>query len=394
MAAFEQELSRRLEALEKENLRRKLRRVASPQVPHAMIEGRSVLNFSSNDYLGLATHAALKEAAQRAVRDFGTGAGASRLICGSLAPHEQLEEALADFKGAEAALVFSSGYAAALGTIPALVGSGDFVVLDKLVHASIVDAARLSGARLRIYPHNDLNDLKDILTWCQQQRTGNPDAKVLMVTESLFSMDGDFAPLPEMVALKEQFGAWLMVDEAHATGLFGEHRRGLIEQFRLSDRVEVQMGTLGKALGAAGGFIAGGRALRDYLINKARSFIFSTAPPPAVSASARAALEIVRSKEGADLAQSLRARLQQFQRRTEMTAPSENSPIIPLTIGEERAALSAAERLWDAGIFVPAIRYPAVARGKARLRFTFSAAHENADIERLAEALKDFDQGR
>ena len=394
MGAFEQELSQRLEALERENLRRKLRRVGSSQVPHAVIEGRAVLNFSSNDYLGLATHPALKEAAAKAVRDFGTGSGASRLICGSLAPHEQLEEALAVFKGAEAALVFSSGYATALGTIPALVGIGDFVVLDKLVHASIVDAARLSGAKLRVYAHNALDDLKEILTWCQQQRASNPNAKVLIITESLFSMDGDFAPLPEIVALKDQFGAWLMVDEAHAAGLFGEHRRGLIEYFDLSGRVEVQMGTLGKALGSAGGFIAGSCALRDYLINKARSFIFSTAPPPAVSASAQAALEIVQSREGADLVRHLRDRLQQFQNEAGMAAPSKDSPIIPLTIGKEAAALSVAERLWDAGIFVPAIRYPTVARGKARLRFTFSAAHQCADIERLTQALKDLGQAR
>ena len=394
MGAFEQELSQRLEALERENLRRKLRRVGSSQVPHAVIEGRAVLNFSSNDYLGLATHPALKEAGAKALRDFGTGSGASRLICGSLAPHEQLEEALAVFKGAEAALVFSSGYATALGTIPALVGIGDFVVLDKLVHASIVDAARLSGAKLRVYAHNALDDLKEILTWCQQQRARNPNAKVLIITESLFSMDGDFAPLPEIVALKDQFGAWLMVDEAHATGLFGEHRRGLIEYFDLGGRVEVQMGTLGKALGSAGGFIAGSCALRDYLINKARSFIFSTAPPPAVSASAQAALEIVRSREGADLVHHLRDRLQQFQNEAGMAAPSKNSPIIPLTIGKEAAALSVAERLWDAGIFVPAIRYPTVARGKARLRFTFSAAHQGVDIERLTQALKNLGQAR
>ena len=386
MHAFEQELSQRLEVLE--NLRRRLRRVGSAQVPHATIEGRAVLNFSSNDYLGLATHPALKEAAEKAVRNFGTGSGASRLICGSLSPHEELEEALAEFKGTEAALVFSTGYATALGTIPALVGKDDIVVLDKLVHASVVDAARLSEAKLRIYAHNDLNDLEDILKWCERQRSANTTAKVLIVTESLFSMDGDFAPLPEIVALKERFGAWLMVDEAHATGLFGGHRRGLVEDFGLTDRVEVQMGTLGKALGAAGGFIAGSRTLCDYLINKARSFIFSTAPPPVISASAQKALEIVRSGEGAELLQALRARLHRFQDATRIAAPAKNSPIIPLVVGDEESALSLANRLWEDGIFVPAIRYPTVARGKARLRLTFSAAHESADIDRLAEALK------
>jgi 8-amino-7-oxononanoate synthase len=202
-------------------------------------------------------------------------------------------------------------------------------------------------------------------------------------------MDGDFAALPEIVALKENFGTWLMVDEAHATGLFGEHRRGLVEDFGLSGRVEVQMGTLGKALGAAGGFIVGSRALCEYLINKARSFIFSTAPPPAVSSSAQAALQIVQSGEGADLVRRLRQRLQQFQKASGILAPAQDSPIIPFPVGEEAAALSLADRLWRSGIFAPAIRYPTVARGKARLRFTFSAAHETADVGRLTQALKD-----
>jgi len=316
------------------------------------------------------------------------------LICGSLEAHEALEEAIAAFKGAEGALIFSSGYSTALGTITALVGSGDIVVVDKLVHASIVDAARLSGAKLRVYAHNDLNGLEEILQWCDGQRGANPTGRVLIVTESLFSMDGDFAPLREIVALKEKFGAWLMVDEAHATGLFGENRRGLIEAFGLAGRVEIQMGTLGKAIGAAGGFIVGSRALREYLINKARSFIFSTAPPPAVSAAAKAAIDVIQSRDGEALLQRLRGRLRRFQKATGIAAPAEDSPIVPFTVGAEAAALSLAERLWEAGIFVPAIRYPTVARGKARLRFTFSATHEEADIDRLAAALKDLNQGR
>jgi len=394
MGAFEEELRRRLDALEKENLRRRLRRVDSAQIPHATIEGRSVLNFSSNDYLGLATHPALRDAAAKAVHDFGAGSGASRLICGSLSAHEELEEAIAAFKGADGALVFSSGYSTALGTITALVGSGDIVVVDKLVHASIIDAARLSGAKLRICAHNDLNDLEEILQWCDRQRGVRADARILVVTESLFSMDGDFAPLREIVALKEKFGAWLMVDEAHATGLFGENRRGLIEAFGLTGRVEVQMGTLGKAIGAAGGFIAGSGALREYLINKARSFIFSTAPPPSVSAAAKAGIDVIQSGKGEGLVQRLRQRLREFQKATGIVAPAEDSPIVPYVVGAEAAALSLAERLWEAGIFVPAIRYPTVARGRARLRFTFSALHAEADVTRLAAALEDPVQAR
>jgi 8-amino-7-oxononanoate synthase len=394
MGAFEDELWKRLKRLEKENLRRQLRRVSSAQAPNAIIEGRAVLNFSSNDYLGLATHPMLREAGEKALWDFGSGSGASRLICGSLAPHEELEDALAEFKGAEAALVFSSGYAAALGTIPPLVGSGDVVVVDKLVHASIVDAARLSGAKLRIFAHNDLNELEEILRWCEGQGSGDTHGRVLIVTETIFSMDGDFALLPEIVALKEKHGAWLMVDEAHATGLFGECRRGLIEMFDLSGRVEIQMGTLGKALGTAGGFITGSRALREYLINKARSFIFSTAPPPAVSASAKAAVEMVRSGEGAELLKQLRCRLRQFHDCSRIVPAGKDSPIVPHVIGAEAEALAVAARLWERGIFVPAIRYPTVARGKARLRFTFSAAHKEEEIAKLAATLHELGQVR
>lgn len=387
MGSFEEELLRRLKLLDEENLRRRLRRLASPQHPRACVDGRSVLNFSSNDYLGLATHPALKEAAMSAIREFGTGSGASRLVCGSLPAHHELDEALADFKGTESALVFSTGYATALGTITALVSSPDIVVIDQLVHASIVDAARLSRAKLRVFAHNDLDDLEAILKWSDSQRSKTNGPKVLIVTESLFSMDGDIAPLREIVALKERFGAWLMVDEAHATGLFGQAQRGLVEELDLSGRVEVQMGTLGKALGAAGGYIAGSRALTDYLVNKARSFIFSTAPPPSVAASAKAALELVRSTEGKELLTRLRRNLALFSATKSARLAAEHSPIIPLIVGGEEAALQKSRALLEAGFLVPAIRFPTVARGKARLRLTFSAAHTEEEVRRLMEVI-------
>ncbi|MBI3878374.1 MAG: 8-amino-7-oxononanoate synthase, partial [Verrucomicrobia bacterium] len=290
MDSFDNELNQRLASLREQGLWRELRRVDSPQGPRVEIAGRSLVNFSSNDYLGLANHPALKEAAIKAVEKFGAGAGASRLVCGSLAPFHELEETLAAFKGTEAALTFSTGYACALGTITALLGKDDIIILDKLVHASIVDAAKLSGAKLRIFRHNDLNDLEAKLRWASDSkpRTTHHAPRTLVVTESVFSMDGDLAPLRNIVELKEKFGAWLMVDEAHATGLFGEHRRGLVEEFGLSGRVEIQMGTLGKSVGASGGYICGSRALVDWLVNRARSFIFSTAPVPSSAASARA----------------------------------------------------------------------------------------------------------
>jgi 8-amino-7-oxononanoate synthase len=388
MSAFEEELRARLAEIEAQNLRRVLRRIDSPQQPRAVVAGREALNFSSNDYLGLAMHPQVREAASKAARDFGAGSGASRLIAGSLAAHHESEEVLADFKGTERALVFSTGYATALGTIAALVSAGDIVVIDKLAHASIVDGARLSGAKLRIFDHNDVGDLERILKWSESQLATNAKTRVLIVTESLFSMDGDVAPLREIVELKERFGAWLMVDEAHATGLFGANRRGLVEELGLSGRVEVQMGTLGKALGSAGGYIAASVVLIDYLVNKARSFIFSTAPPPAVSAASKAAIEIVRSHDGGELVDRLRKNIQQFCNVSGITAAAEHSPIVPMLIGAEEDAVKFAGRLFDAGFFVPAIRYPTVARWQARLRFSFSAAHTADEISALTSALK------
>ena len=394
ITGLEEILQARLDLLEQENLRRKLRRIESPQKPRAVAGGRELLNFSSNDYLGLATHPKLIEAAERALRNYGSGSGASRLICGSLQPHHALDEALADFKGTERALVFSSGYATALGAITALISAGDIIILDKLVHASIVDAARLSGAKMRVYAHNDLNDLAEILRWSQTQRGVDSKARVLVVTESLFSMDGDIAPLGDIVELKERFGAWLMVDEAHATGLFGANRRGLVEEFGLSARVEVQMGTLGKAVGSAGGYIAGASVLIEYLVNKARSFVFSTAPPPSVSAASKAGIEVVRSKEGEELLKRMRSNIRQFSAETGTPMAAENSPIMPFIAGAEEAAVGLAERLMEGGFLVPAIRYPTVARGKARLRITFSAAHSPAEVAEFARAVNAIKPGR
>jgi 7-keto-8-aminopelargonate synthetase-like enzyme len=400
MSPFDAELQQRRAAIHAQGLLRELRRVDSPQGPRIEIAGRTLLNFSSNDYLGLANHPALKEAAIKATEKFGAGAGASRLICGSLTPFHELEEALATFKGTEAALTFSTGYATAVGTITALLGKDDIIILDKLVHASIVDAAKLSGAKLRVFAHNDLNDLEDKLKWASQQRVGRvtPCAPgiasqsdgahgvtrptTLVVTESIFSMDGDAAPLREIVALKEKYGAWLMVDEAHATGIFGTNRRGLAEARGVSDHIEIQMGTLGKALGASGGYICGSRALVDFLVNRARSFIFSTAPVPAAAGAAQAAIHWVQSAEG----QKLNARL--WALITTFKAES-GSAIIPLIVGPESAAVAAATKLREQGIFVPAIRYPTVARGAARLRITLTAAHSETDLKQLLAALGD-----
>lgn len=389
MNQFDAALLERLAAIREQGLYRQLRRVDSPQARQIAVDGKILLNFSSNDYLGLANEPALKEAAIRAAEKFGAGAGASRLICGSLAPCHQLEEALAAFKGVEAALTFATGYAAAVGTIGALVGKDDIVVIDKLVHASIVDGARLSGAKLRVFAHNDLNDLEEILKWANAARgpksKAQSPARILVITESVFSMDGDCAPLREIVALKNKHGAWLMVDEAHATGLYGANRRGLAEELGVSGGIEVQMGTLGKALGASGGYIAGSRALIDYLVNRARSFIFSTAPVPAAAAAAAAGIRFVQSAKGEERTKMLRARVREF--HSAFNEAGFSSAIIPVIIGAETKAMETAAALLEQGIYVPAIRYPTVARNQARLRVTMTAAHTKEDVATFRDIL-------
>lgn len=392
MTDFADELAERLEASRAQGLYRELRPIASPQSPSIELEGKPLLNFSSNDYLGLATEPALKAAATEAVERYGAGAGASRLICGSLPPHRELEAAIAVFKGTEGALSFSTGYAAALGAIGALLDKDDVIVIDRLAHACIVDAARLCGAKLRVFAHNDLNGLEKILKWAasrtQSRGVAGRKSRALIVTESVFSMDGDHAPLREIADLKDQHGAWLMVDEAHATGLYGPKRRGLAEALGVSERIEIQMGTLGKAFGASGGYICGSRLLVDCLVNLARTFIFSTAPAPAAAAAAAAGVRLVQSQAGEERRRLLWQRVAEINAGLKpIHASSPTSAIIPLIIGAESQAVKAATDLRERGIFIPAIRYPSVARGQARLRLTVSAAHNSADTAQLLTAL-------
>ena len=383
--AFDQFLHGELKSIDEAGLLRSLRRIETPQQVEVHSGDRELINFSSNDYLGLAAHESLRMAAQDGVEALGAGAGSARLISGSQTIAHELEAALAAFKQTEAALSFSSGYAAALGVVPALVGQGDVLVIDKLVHASLVDAARLSGAKLRVFKHNDLAELETILQWASG-REGN----TLVITESVFSMDGDLAPVRDLVQLKNRYGAWLMLDEAHATGLYGEDRRGIAEEMGVADGVEVQLGTLGKALGAAGGYICGSQALIDLLVNRARSFIFSTAPVPAQLSAAKRGVELVQSNEGEALRTRLWANVDALKNgliQQGWKLPVVRSAILPLIIGDEREALALAECLREAGVWVPAVRYPTVARGAARLRVTVSAAHQPKHLDALLEAL-------
>lgn len=372
MTGLDASLADGLRALDADGLRRELQ-----PAPGAL------RSFASNDYLGLAAHPALVEAAVRAARDFGAGATAARLIGGTLPPHQALEAALAAWKRTESALAFSSGYATALGVIPALVGRGDFVVLDRLVHACCVDAARLSGATLRVFRHNDSDDLERTLA---RIRRDHAAARLLVVTESIFSMDGDRAPLAELAGVKDRHGAWLMLDEAHAVGVFGARGGGLVEEAGLGPRVEIQMGTLGKAVGAAGGYIAGSRVLVDHLVNRARSFLFSTAPVPAAAAAACAGVELIQSAEGTARRARLRANIRTL--RAALRQPdAPAAAIVPLIVGEATAAVNLAAVLRTRGIYAPAIRPPTVKRGTARLRFTASATHAAEDFAALADAM-------
>jgi 8-amino-7-oxononanoate synthase len=382
MGPFDSSLLSELSSLEKQGLRRSLRVVESSRGTLITIAGRELVNFSSNDYLGLASHPEIASAMAEAAQRWGAGSTASRLICGTSAEHAALEEEIAAAKGTEAALVFSTGVAAATGTIPALVGRGDVVILDKLAHACLIDGVHASGAKMRVFPHNDLAKLESHLKWARET---HPKGRTLIVTESVFSMDGDLAPLREIVELKDRHGAILFLDEAHAVGVRGRGAQGLAGELGLAERIEIQMGTLGKALGVSGGYIAGSRPLIDFLINRARSFIFSTAPSPAIAAASRASLRIVQSPEGDALRKRLQENLSLLAGAMKAKLPP--SAIMPLILGGEERALSEGARLQEAGFFVAAIRYPTVPRKTARLRITLSAAHAPGQIGALAEAL-------
>lgn len=366
-----------LRRLAAEGLLRAQRPLDSPTGVRVVREGRELWNFASNDYLGLARHPEVEAALIEGVHRYGAGSAASRLVCGTLPPHQLLENALAAAKQTEAALTFSSGFATALGVIPSIVGKSDHVILDKLSHACLVDATRLSGATIRVFPHNDLGKLARLLI---SIRSKFPTARILVVTESVFSMDGDLCPLREIVELTEAHEALLLVDEAHGFGVLGESGMGLAEQENLQHRIDFQMGTLSKSAGLAGGYLAASRDWIDFFINRARSFIYSTAPPPALAHAALASLALIRSEEGKTLREQLRKNIARL-------SPG-HTPIIPKLLGSNEAALVAATKLEESGFLVPAIRFPTVPRGTARLRISLSAAHPTAAIELLASELK------
>ncbi|MBI2089796.1 MAG: 8-amino-7-oxononanoate synthase [Deltaproteobacteria bacterium] len=373
-----------LKRLKQQGLYRKLRRVEGEQGPTLMLDGQEVLDFSSNNYLGLANHPALREAAKEAIDRYGCGSGASRLISGNMALHEELEANIAAFKGTAAALVFNSGYHANIGILSSLVGEGDVILSDSLNHASIVDGCRLARAQVVVYPHCDLERLEEGL------KKAPVAARKLIVTETLFSMDGDEAPLAEIVNLAERYGAMVMVDEAHATGVFGPNGAGVVAKLGLGDRILAQMGTLGKALGAFGAYVAGPRELRELLINRCRSFIYTTSLPPAVMAMAIAAVDLVYKEPQRRLAlwHNCRA-LRDGLRSLGYSLGESQSQIQPLIVGDAQKCMALSEQLLQKGVFAQGIRPPTVPPGTSRLRITLMATHTHDHLHRALKAFEE-----
>jgi len=381
MTVFHKEL----DALRAEGLYRRMQLVEGCQGSRILLDGHDTLLLCSNNYLGLASHPLLKEASIKAVERYGTGSGAARLVSGNMELHDELERRIAAFKGTEAAVLFNSGYAANTGIIPALVGRGDVIFSDRLNHASIVDGALLSRARLVRYPHNDMRALRKLLS---EMVT---DGRRLMVTDGVFSMDGDIASLEELVALKEEFGALLMVDDAHGTGVLGQTGRGSAELCGAMAGIDIHMGTLGKGLGGFGAYAAASREMIDYLVNRARSFIFSTSLPPAVAATAIPALDLVDSPEGGALRQKLAHNANLF--RTALAAASfdimgSTTQIVPVFVGEAKEVMEFSRQLLAEGIFVQGIRPPTVPKGSCRLRCTIMATHALSDLEHDAAVMQ------
>ncbi len=365
-------------------LHRSLRLVEGAQQGRVVVDGREVLLLCSNNYLGLAAHPALQEASVTAVRGFGTGSGAARLVSGNMTLHRQLEERLARFKGTESALLFNSGYTANLGIISALAGRGDSIYSDRLNHASIVDGAILSRAKLLRYQHGDMDGLERLL------RSNRGKGRQLIVTDGVFSMDGDLAPLRELVALKREYGALLVVDDAHGTAVLGDGGRGSAEFCGVSAEVDVHMGTLGKGLGSFGAYAACSAEMAEYLQNMARSFIFSTSLPPAVLAASIAAVELVSSPEGRDLRRRLEANTRLFAGmllESGFDTLGSTTQIVPILVGEARMTMEFSARLLDAGLFVQGIRPPTVPAGRCRLRCTVMATHEAGELVAAAEKI-------
>jgi len=373
-------LDQEIQNLKDQGVYRIPRVLSGEQCPVAYYDGRRVVNLSSNNYLGLANHPRLKEAAIKATEKLGVGSGAVRTIAGTMEIHRELEEKLAKFKNVEACLVFQSGFTANAGTVSCILGREDVIISDELNHASIIDGSRLSRAQIVVYPHGDMDALKEALEASQGRRA-------LVVTDGVFSMDGDIAKLPEIVELVEKYGAILMVDDAHASGVLGRCGRGTVDHYNLHGRVHIQVGTLSKALGGLGGYVAGPQKLIDYLVQRARPFLFSTSHPPGVIAAAIAAIDLI--QEEPQLIDRLWENTNFFRRGLQdlgFNTGNSATPIIPVIVGDERKTMQLADRLFEEGVFAQGIAFPTVPRGKARVRTIVTAAHTQEDLQFALDA--------
>ena len=380
-----QYVSGTLQELRAKGIAPKLRVLEGEQKPVCTFDGREVINLASNNYLGLTSHKALRKAAVEAVRKLGVGAGAVRTIAGTMKLHMELEEQIAKFKQVEACVVFQSGFTANAGTVSAVLGKEDLIVSDELNHASIIDGARLSKATIKVFKHKDLEDCERIL-----KETADWNGHKLIITDGVFSMDGDIAPLPGLCDLAEKYGCIMMVDDAHASGVLGRGGRGTVDHFNCHGRVHIQVGTLSKAIGAMGGYVCGSRDLVDFLYLRARPFLFSTSHPPATAAACQAAFTLLDSPEGEKLVKKLWANTTFFKRELKKRGfqfRSSETPIVPIHVGDAAKAFEFSRKLFEAGVFAPAVGYPTVAEGKARLRTIVSAAHKREQLLKAAGIL-------
>ncbi len=363
----------------------RLRVLEGAQGPVARFDGREVVNLSSNNYLGLNTHRRLRGPAAQAVRELGVGSGAVRTIAGTMKSHLELEQQIAQFKDTEACVVFQSGFAANAGTVAAILGKDDLIISDELNHASIIDGARLSKATIQVFKHKDVADCERI---CQETRDW-PGHK-LLITDGVFSMDGDIAPLPPLCDLAEKYNCIMMVDDAHASGVLGRGGRGSVDHLGCHGRVDIQVGTLSKAVGSIGGYVCGSRDLIEFLYHRARPFLFSTSHPPSVTATCRAAFALLDSPDGEKLVKKLWANTKFFKRglkRLKFQTGMSETPITPILVGDAAKAFEFSRRLFENGVFAQAVGYPTVAEGKARLRTIVTATHKRKDLERALELL-------
>src|ERR1700757_4184079 len=378
-------ISETLQELRAKGVAPKLRALEGEQKPVSVFDGREVINLASNNYLGLTSHKALRKAAVEAVRKLGVGAGAVRTIAGTMKLHMDLEEQIAKFKHTEACVVFQSGFTANAGTVSAVLGKDDLIISDELNHASIIDGARLSKAAIKVFKHKDVEDCERIL----QENTSFPGRK-LIITDGVFSMDGDIAPLPQLCDLAEKHGCIMMVDDAHASGVLGRSGRGSVDHFQCHGRVHIQVGTLSKAIGSMGGYVCGSRDLIDLLYLRARPFLFSTSHPPATAAACMAAFSLLDSPAGEKLVTKLWANTRLFKRELKKRGfqlKASETPVVPIHVGDVAKAFEFSKKLFEAGVFAPAVGYPTVAEGKARLRAIVSAGHKKEQLVKAADIL-------